>query len=62
MDAIGISDYYKSLPRGHKSKFVMEVAQRIGQSLPNVMLKLRNGRWSVLEVPAIEEVIKSRQS
>ena len=60
MSGIGISDYYNNLPRGAKSAFAIEVAQRIGQSTSNVELKLRNGRWSKLEIPVIEEIIKTR--
>lgn len=60
MNGIGISDYYNSLPRGSKSEFAIEVAQRIGQSASNVELKMRNGRWSKLEIPVVEEIIKAR--
>ena len=61
MEKMGISCYYEGLPRGEKDKFVMEVANAIGQSSSNVRLKMKNGRWSVTEIPEIEKIIKSRR-
>lgn len=61
MDTMGISCYYEKLPRGEKDKFVIEVANAIGQSSSNVRLKMKNGRWSVTEVPVIEDIIEGRR-
>ena len=58
MENMGIISYYEGLPRGEKDAFVREVADAIGQSTPNVRLKMKNGRWSVLEVREIEKIIK----
>ena len=60
MDMMGISYYYENLPRGEKDKFVVEVADAIGQSTSNTRLKMKNGRWSKTEVPIIENIIKGR--
>lgn len=61
LDARGISSYYKDLPRGTKDQFIREVADAISQSTTNVGLKMRNGRWSQLEINAINRVIDSRR-
>ena len=61
MDAMGITCYYENLPRGEKDKFVMEVASAIGQSSSNVRLKMKNGRWAITELPAIQKIIEERK-
>ncbi len=61
ISAKGITSYYHNLGRGEKDKFVREVAEAIGQSFSNVSLKMRNGGWSVLELPAINNLIKTRE-
>ena len=55
-----INEYYKSLPRGNKDEFIREVSEAIGQSSSNVRTKLRNGRWSILEVREINRLIEKR--
>lgn len=61
MDSMGISSYYESLPRGEKDGFVREVAEAIGQSTPNVRLKMKNSRWSKTEVPVVIDIIDKRR-
>lgn len=60
MDSMGITSYYEKLPRGEKDGFAREVAEAIGQSTPNVRLKMKNGRWSQLEIREIEKIIERR--
>jgi hypothetical protein len=62
MDCMGISSYYETVPRGEKDEFIRAVADAIGQSTSNVRLKMRNGRWSQLELSAIEDVISERRA
>lgn len=57
---MGITDYYENLPRGEKDKFLMEVADAIGQSTTNCRLKMKNGRWKKIEIPIIENIINNR--
>ena len=57
MESMGISSYYETVPRGEKDGFIRAVADTIGQSTSNVRRKLRNGRWSQLELSAIEDLI-----
>lgn len=60
MDSMGISYYYENLARGEKDKFVMEVAEAIGQCSSNVRLKMKNGRWAKTETPIISRIIQGR--
>jgi hypothetical protein len=60
MDNMGITSYYEELPRGEKDRFVRNVAEAIGQSTSNVRLKMKNGRWSKLEIHVIEKIIERR--
>lgn len=60
MDSIGITSYYENLPRGKKDSFVREVAEAIGQSTWNARLKMKNGRWSLLEIREITKIIEKR--
>ena len=62
MDCMGISSYYETVPRGEKDEFIRAVADAIGQSTSNVRLKMRNGKWSQLEMSAIEDVISERRA
>lgn len=62
MSSMGISSYYETVPRGEKDEFIRAVADAIGQSTSNVRLKMRNGRWSQLELSAIEDVISERRT
>ena len=60
MESVGITNYYENLPRGGKEGFLAEVAVALGQSVSNVRLKMKNGRWAKIEKPLIEEIIKKR--
>lgn len=60
MDSVGISNYYENLPRGGKEVFLAEVATALGQSVTNIRVKIKNGRWAKLEKPALEKIIKER--
>ena len=61
MNDMVITDYYKNLPRGTKDKFVRDVADATGMSISNVNLKLRNGRWSMLEEREVKRLIENRR-
>lgn len=58
---VGISSYYRSLPRGEKDEFVREVAEALFQSTSNISLKMRTGRWPSLQVGIVESIIAKRQ-
>lgn len=60
MDSVGISNYYENLPRGGKEVFLAEVATALGQSVTNIRVKMKNGRWAKLEKPVLEKIIKER--
>lgn len=62
MESRGISSYYETVPRGEKDEFIRAIADAIDQSSSNIRLKMRNGRWSKLELKAIEEVISERRA
>lgn len=61
MDSMGISSYYKSLPRGEKDGFIREIADAIAKSSSMVRMKIREGKWSVLEFPIVVSVIEKRR-
>lgn len=54
---MGIKDYYQNLSHGDKDKFVIEVAEAIGQSTSSVRRKLRDESWRMLERQAVEKLI-----
>ncbi len=62
MDAVGISSYHKSLDRGQKDVFVRKVAEAIDKATSSVYRKVSSGKWTALEISAVEEVIKEMEN
>lgn len=58
MDAVGISYYHKNLTRGQKDIFVRRVAEAIDKATSSVYRKVSSGKWTALEIAAIEKVIE----
>ncbi len=58
LDAMGISDYYQSMPYGKKDEFVRSVAEGICKSSSTVFKRLSNGKWNSLEIKVINEIIE----
>lgn len=60
-DALGISSYYDSLPRGQKDVFKRDVAEAIEKSVPTIQLRIKTGKWTMIELDKINELIKTQK-
>jgi len=53
-----IIDYYKSLGKGAKSKFIKDVVDLTGWSVPTFFMKFKKGKFKKLEEEAITNYIQ----
>lgn len=52
-----IQDYYKQLPHGEKSIWLAKVAEGCGVSFPTVVKRIRDNKWTKLEIEWILKYI-----
>lgn len=56
-----IFDYYHSIPKGQRSLLKNKAIKALGISEPSFYLKLRTGKWKLLEKKAMESLINEHR-
>lgn len=58
---MAIIDYYRTLSRGEKSRFIQKVVEKTGIAYSTFFYKLQNNTFKKLEQEALENIIKEQK-